>query len=156
LATQAGRLKGGLAKVAQLAAYDPGASLGRGRGASSGARAVLGGLWDQAPGISAGSVAAVVEHDLGEAPQALFGHWEASPIAAASLGQVHAAKLHDGTDVVVKVQYPGVADSMRADLDDDGFVRRLAGAEIGRSLDEAALRALADAVRGELDYRLEA
>src|SRR6187549_916926 len=65
LAAQAGRLKGGLAKVAQLAAYDPGASLGRGRGASAGARQVLGGLWDHAPAMSAGPIAAVVEQDLG-------------------------------------------------------------------------------------------
>jgi len=61
LAAHAGRLKGGLAKVAQLAAYDPGATLGRGRGASAGARAVLGGLWDHAPGVSAGAIASVVE-----------------------------------------------------------------------------------------------
>ena len=156
LAAQAGRLKGGLAKVAQLAAYDPGATLGRGRGASAGARAVLGGLWDQAPGVSAGAIASVIEQDLGKAPQALFARWDAAPIAAASLGQVHAAQLHDGTEVVVKVQYPGVADNLRADLDDAGFTRKLAGAEIGASLDDGALHALADAVRDELDYAHEA
>lgn len=156
LAQQAGRLKGGLAKVAQLAAYDPGASLGRGRGASAASRTVLGGLWDRAPSVSAGSIAGVVEKDLGKAPQALFKTWDATPIAAASIGQVHAATLHDGTDVVVKVQYPGIADSLRADLDDDGFIRKLAGSEIGRSLDDAALHALGDAVRAELDYHGEA
>lgn len=156
LAQQAGRLKGGLAKVAQLAAYDPGATLGRGRGASPASRAVLGGLWDRAPSVSAGSIASVVEKDLGKAPQSLFKTWDASPIAAASIGQVHAATLHDGTDVVVKVQYPGIADALRSDLDDDGFIRKLAGSEIGRSLDDAALHALADAVRAELDYHGEA
>jgi predicted unusual protein kinase regulating ubiquinone biosynthesis (AarF/ABC1/UbiB family) len=156
LAANAGRLKGGLAKVAQLAAYDPGATLGRNRGASAQARAVLGGLWDKAPSVSAGAIASVVEQDLGKAPQALFAHWDPAPIAAASLGQVHAAKLHDGTDVVVKVQYPGVADKLREDLDDDDFVRKLAGAEIGRTLDDDALRTLGEAVRGELDYRAEA
>jgi len=156
LAAQAGRLKGGLAKVAQLAAYDPGASLGRGRGASAGARQVLGGLWDHAPSVSAGAIARVIEDDLGKAPQSLFAEWDPSPLAAASLGQVHAAKLHDGTDVVVKVQYPGVADALRADLDDDAFIRKLAGAEIGRSLDDDAIHALAEAVRSELDYVAEA
>src|SRR5712691_149379 len=65
LAAQAGRLKGGLAKVAQLAAYDPGASLGRGRGASAQARTMLGGLWDKAPAMSAGAIAGVIEKDLG-------------------------------------------------------------------------------------------
>lgn len=156
LAQQAGRLKGGLAKVAQLAAYDPGASLGRGRGASAGARAVLGGLWDKAPAVAAGDIARVVEQDLGKPPQMLFAQWDPSPLAAASLGQVHAARLADGTDVVVKVQYPGVAEALRADLDDEGFVRKLAGAEVGASLDEEALTALANAVRDELDYRGEA
>jgi hypothetical protein len=58
--------------------------------------------------------------------------------------------------VVVKVQYPGVADALRADLDDPAFVRKLAGTEIGRSLDDDALAALAEAVRDELDYNGEA
>lgn len=156
LAANAGRLKGGLAKVAQLAAYDPGATLGGRSGATPAARAVLGGLWDHAPAVSAGAIARVVEDDLGRAPQALFAHWDPSPLAAASLGQVHAARLHDGTEVVVKVQYPGVADALRADLDDAAFVRKLAGAELGRSIDEGAVAALAAAVRGELDYRAEA
>ncbi len=155
LAAQAGRLKGGLAKVAQLAASDPGASLGRGRGASAAARQVLGGLWDKAPSVSAGAIAGVVEADLGKAPQALFAQWDATPLAAASLGQVHAATLHDGTEVVVKVQSPGVADALRADLDDAAFIRKLAGAEIGQTLDDEALHALAEAVRSELDYQAE-
>jgi predicted unusual protein kinase regulating ubiquinone biosynthesis (AarF/ABC1/UbiB family) len=156
LAAEAGRLKGGLAKVAQLAAYDPGAAIGRRRGASDASRAVLGTLWDAAPAVSASAIAEVVEQELGKSPHALFAHWDATPLAAASLGQVHAARLADGTEVVVKVQYPGVAEALRADLDDDGFVRKLAGAEAGRGVGEGALRALADAVRGELDYRAEA
>lgn len=156
LAANAGRLKGGLAKVAQLAAYDPGATLGGRSGATPAARAVLGGLWDHAPAVSAGAIAQVIEDDLGQAPQALFARWDATPLASASLGQVHAAQLADGTDVVVKVQYPGVAEALRADLDDAAFVRRLAGSEIGRSLADDSVLALAAAVRGELDYRAEA
>ncbi len=144
LASQAGRLKGGLAKVAQLAAYAP-----------AGQRA-LGELWDSAPPVQSGSIAKVIEQDLGKAPQALFASWDSTPLAAASIGQVHAAKLHDGTDVVVKVQYPGIAESLRADLDDDAFVRKLAGADLGRTLDDEALTALGEAVRGELDYQAEA
>lgn len=156
LAAQAGRLKGGLAKVAQLAAYDPGATLGGRSGATQAARQVLGGLWDHAPAVSAGAIARVFEEDVGRAPQAAFAQWDPAPLASASLGQVHAATLHDGTEVVVKVQYPGVAEGLRADLDDAAFVRKLAGSEIGRSLDEDALVALAGAVRAELDYRAEA
>ncbi len=156
LATHAGRLKGGLAKVAQLAAYDPGATLGGRSGATRSARAVLSGLWDRAPAVSAGAIAKVIEQDLGKPPQVLFAGWEPAPLASASIGQVHAAVLGDGTQVVVKVQYPGVAEALRADLDDDTFLRKLAGSEVGRSLDDGALAALRDAVRGELDYRAEA
>ena len=155
-ATNAGRLKGGLAKVAQLAAYDPGATLGGRSGATAQARAVLAALWDRAPGISGGAIERVIEADLGRAPAALFATWDPSPLAAASLGQVHAATLHDGTAVVVKVQYPGVAEALQADLDDATFVRKLAGAELGRTLDSGAIATLSAAVRGELDYRAEA
>src|SRR5262245_39220680 len=143
LARNAGRLKGGLAKVAQLAAYDPGATLGGRAGATPAARAVLGDLWDRAPAVSAAAIADVVAADLGRPPQALFASWDPQPLAAASLGQVHAATLDDGTAVVVKVQYPGVAETLHADLDDDAFVHKLAGSEIGRSLDDASLHALA-------------
>jgi predicted unusual protein kinase regulating ubiquinone biosynthesis (AarF/ABC1/UbiB family) len=156
LAANAGRLKGGLAKVAQLAAYDPGAMLGGRSGATPAARAVLGDLWDRAPAVSGAAIADVVAADLGRPPQALFATRDPEPLAAASLGQVHAATLDDGTAVVVKVQYPGVAEALRADLDDAAFVRKLAGSEIGRSLDDAALRTLGAAVRGELDYVAEA
>ncbi len=156
LAANAGRLKGGLAKVAQLAAYDPGATLGGRGGATLQARAVLGGLWDRAPAVSGDAIARVIEADLGRPPEALFATWDPVPLAAASLGQVHAATLSDGTAVVVKVQYPGVAEALRADLDDAAFVRKLAGSEIGRALDDASLQALGAAVRGELDYAAEA
>ncbi|MGE0868240.1 MAG: AarF/UbiB family protein [Kofleriaceae bacterium] len=161
LAAQAGRLKGGLAKVAQLAAYHPAAALGGnlrrdGAPAQTRAKQVLGGLWDHAPAMSSSAIAKVIEQDLGASPQSLFARWDPAPLAAASIGQVHAASLADGTDVVVKVQYPGVADALRADLDDDEFVRKLAGAQVGTSIDRAALTALGDAVRGELDYRAEA
>jgi predicted unusual protein kinase regulating ubiquinone biosynthesis (AarF/ABC1/UbiB family) len=156
LAVNAGRLKGGLAKVAQLAAYDPGATLGGRSGATTQARAVLADLWDHAPAVSGGAIAQVIEADLGRPPEGLFATWDPVPLAAASLGQVHAATLDDGTAVVVKVQYPGVAEALRADLDDAAFVRKLAGAEIGRALDDASLRALGAAVRGELDYAAEA
>jgi len=145
LAAQAGKLKGGLAKVAQLAGYWDH------RGTTA-----LATLWDKVPAMPGGDIARVIEGDLGKPPQQLFAKWETTPIAAASLGQVHAARTHDGADVVVKVQYPGVADALRADLDDDAFVRKLAGSEIARALDDDALATLGDAVRGELDYRAEA
>src|SRR5947209_2196061 len=61
--------------------------------------------------------AAVIEADLGHPPEELFASFEPVPLAAASIGQVHAARLSDGTEVAVKVQYPGVAEAIRDDLD---------------------------------------
>jgi predicted unusual protein kinase regulating ubiquinone biosynthesis (AarF/ABC1/UbiB family) len=157
MARQAGRLKGGYAKVAQLAAYDPSASLrGSGDHMSLVAQRILGELWDHAPAESSLAVAQVIEQDFGKSPTQLFATWDPQPLAAASLGQVHAATGHDGQSYVVKVQYPHVAKALTADLADSEFVRKLAGAHVGRTLDESALQRLADAVRSELDYRLEA
>jgi len=150
MAKQAAQLKGGVAKVAQLLAYTAGGDT------TSGARAALGSLWDQVPATSPAAIARVVEEDLGQPPQRLFAHWTAEPMAAASLGQVHAATGHDGVEYAVKVQYPGIAEALRADLASDSFARRLAGTEIGRSLDDAALEALRLAVLGEVDYGAEA
>jgi predicted unusual protein kinase regulating ubiquinone biosynthesis (AarF/ABC1/UbiB family) len=150
LAKQAGQLKGGMAKVAQLIAYTAGGEAG------GDARAALARLWDQAPAMSSADIARVVEADLGRPPQQLFAHWETAPLAAASLGQVHAAVMHDGTEVAVKVQYPGIAEALTADLASEGFARKLAGTELGRSLDAAAVAALREAVLGEIDYRREA
>ncbi len=157
MAREAGQLKGGMAKVAQLAAYDPSASLRGGNGGiSTAAQRILGQLWDHAPAVSAAAVASVIETDLGKPLHQLFAHWDSTPLAAASLGQVHAATGHDGTSYVVKIQYPNVAAALTADLRDRDFVRKLAGAHVGASLGVAALDALADAVIAELDYRREA
>src|SRR5687768_2195961 len=104
MAKQAGQLRGGVAKVAQLLAYSAGGDT------TAGARAALGKLWDQIPAASPAGVARVVEEDLGEPPQKLFAKWSPEPIAAASLGQVHAATGHDGVEYAVKVQYPGIAE----------------------------------------------
>ena len=93
--------------------------------------------------------------DLGEPPEEVFAEWDDTPIAAASLGQVHAAAAHDGTPVAVKVQYPGVATALREDLESPSLVRRLAGADVGKSLSPEAIAALRDAVLAELDYLAE-
>ena len=60
--------------------------------------------------------AQVIEEELGAPPDQVFAEWDPTPIAAASIGQVHAARLHDGTEVAVKVQYPDIEDIVRTDL----------------------------------------
>ena len=134
LARHAAELRGGMAKVAQLAAYDPLGLLGveRRRRRPDGARARLAALWDRAPGVTAAEVASVIEEDLGAPPERLFARWERTPIAAASLGQVHVAAGDGGEEYAVKVQYPAVAAALRDDVASDAFVWQ-AGRDRGRA-----------------------
>lgn len=152
-ARSAGDLKGGVAKVAQLMAYLE----GPGAAHDDNARRLLGALWDRAPGVDVASIRAVVSADLGAPVEERFDRWDEVPIAAASLGQVHAATARggDGTVLAVKVQYPAVAEALRADLESKTIVRKLAGAGVGGSLSEASIATLRDAVLGELDYTIE-
>ncbi len=145
LARHAGQMKAGMAKVAQLLAYT-----------SAGAPRELASLWDGVPAVPGPAIARVIREDLGAPPEQLFARWDHEPIAAASLGQVHAARGHDGVEYAVKVQYPGIAQALAGDLASDGFARRLAGGELGRELGPEALATLRLAVLGETDYLEEA
>lgn len=145
LARHAGSMKAGLAKVAQLLAYT-----------SSGAPAELRALWDHVPAAPAAAIAGVIEAELGAPPERLFARWDPTPLAAASLGQVHAATDADGRQLAVKVQYPGVDVALAGDLASDGFARRLAGTELGRELSAEALAVVRAAVLAETDYVAEA
>ena len=58
----------------------------------------------------------MLNSELGSDWRSRFKEFDLTPIAAASIGQVHKAKLHSGQDVAVKVQYPGVANSIDSDL----------------------------------------
>ena len=52
---------------------------------------------------------------MGKSPEECFAEFDTVPIAAASIGQVHRARLHNGQEVAVKIQYPGIAEAMKAD-----------------------------------------
>jgi ubiquinone biosynthesis protein len=71
---------------------------------------------DSVPPQPFAAIRAQVEHELGKPLSAVFARFDPEPIAAASLAQVHAATLHDGTDVAVKVQYPEIESIVRTDL----------------------------------------
>lgn len=62
------------------------------------------------------TVRAVVEEELGKPLDAIFSEFDETPLASASLAQVHRARLHDGREVAVKVQYPDIEDIIRTDL----------------------------------------
>jgi predicted unusual protein kinase regulating ubiquinone biosynthesis (AarF/ABC1/UbiB family) len=116
----------------------------------------LGALRDAAPNVRFDDMRKVIESEL-EAPLAeIFATFDAEPVAAASIGQVYRATLHDGRDVAVKVQYPGVGAAVRADMQNLGIILRLMK-RIAPGLD---VKATADEIRvrivEELDYELEA
>ena len=73
-------------------------------------------LQDQVPAFSYEQAAAIVQEDTGKSVSELFAHFEPTPLAAASLGQVHRAQLHSGEEVVVKVQRPGLKQLFTIDL----------------------------------------
>ena len=119
-------------------------------------QAKLASLRDAAPTVSFEQMRKVIEQDLGEPVSSAFADFDPEPIAAASIGQVYRATLHDGREVAVKVQYPGIADAVRADMKNLGVLLRLA-----RSITpELDTKAVGDEIREriveELDYELEA
>ena len=98
----------------------------------------------------------VIEQDLDARVQDVFADFDEKPFAIASLGQVHRARTRDGDQVAVKVQHPGVADSIAGDLRNVGLVapilKRLApGSDAGALLSEVRER-----ITDELDYEIEA
>src|ERR671927_775225 len=116
----------------------------------------LGALRDAAPKVRFNDMKRVIENDLDERLKDAFAIFDPEPIAAASIGQVYRAELHDGREVAVKVQYPGVAQAVRADMQNLGMILRLMK-RIAPGLD---VKATADEIRHrigeELDYELEA
>jgi predicted unusual protein kinase regulating ubiquinone biosynthesis (AarF/ABC1/UbiB family) len=113
-------------------------------------------LRTSAPPMPWKKVRSVLEEEWDEAPEDLFEHFEHEAAAAASIGQVHRATLPDGRKVAVKIQYPGVAKALRADMQNAGMLMRLAKA-LAPGLDaKAAAAELKERVLEELDYEYEA
>ena len=116
----------------------------------------LGDLRSSAPPMPWKKVSKVLEEEWAESPEELFEEFEHDATAAASIGQVHRAVLPDGRVVAVKIQYPGVADALRADMQNAGLILRMAKA-LAPGLDaKAAAEELKERVLEELDYEYEA
>jgi ubiquinone biosynthesis protein len=148
----AGELRGGIAKLAQLASCRPDlvGPIWAGE---------LAGLQDDVPAIDAAAIRArlAAELELGELGtiDAVFATLDDVPLAAASLAQVHAATLHDGTRVVVKVQVPGIEDVIEADLAALAAAASALGEVPGVDL-ATLVTELRRAFASELDYVAEA
>lgn len=113
-------------------------------------------LYFEAPAMHWSLLREMVINELGDEPERLFAEFDRHAFAAASLGQVHRARLHTGEEVVVKIQYPGIARSVRDDF--SNLLLLLLPNRLGR--DWQNLRDQVEDLRSRLeqetDYELEA
>ena len=144
-----GHMKGVFMKIGQMASYLD-------VGLPPEVRQSLATLQAAAPPMAPELAASVIRAELGAPVDRVFAEWDPVPIAAASIGQVHRAMTHDGRAVAVKVQYPGVDDAIRADLDSSAMLLNLIN-RFFPSLDaDALLTELRSRIGEELDYAIEA
>lgn len=149
-----GNLRGLAAKIGQMASYVDGVVPEAHRAAYE---AALKKLRSAAPSSSPEAVRALIETELGAPVDRLFSEFEAQPFASASIGQVHRARLADGSPVAVKVQHPGVDRAVESDLDNAGMVQDLAELVVPKGADlKTVFEEIRARFREELDYRLEA
>jgi predicted unusual protein kinase regulating ubiquinone biosynthesis (AarF/ABC1/UbiB family) len=113
-------------------------------------------LRDAAPAMSEESAARVVQAELGDAPERLFVEWSKAPFAAASIGQVHKARIADGRAVAVKVQYEEVARAVQSDLSNASMLTGLLGPIGSKFGVKDHMRELRARFEEELDYAHEA
>ena len=116
-------------------------------------------LQDRVPPFPGDQARALIERELGRPIAELYAEFDATPFAAASIAQVHHARLADGTNVIVKVQRPDIEATLRADIEILYFLARLLERFVpeSRHYDPNALVAeFAEHVVRELDFNLEA
>lgn len=147
-----GALKGAAMKVGQALAQ-----VADGYGLPEEARAVLGKLHDRAEPVPYATIQRRVESELHGGIDTLFASFDPEPLGTASLGQAHAARLPDGTDVVVKVLHEGIDGSVHSDLVALRAVLQ-AGRVLRRPAEEvdAIFTEIGERLAEELDYRREA
>ena len=116
----------------------------------------LAGLRDDVPPVPFAQLEKLIRKELGGPLQRVFSEFDERAFAAASIGQVHRARTVDGDDVVVKIQYPGVAEAVETDLRNAMLLLPLVQ-RLAPGLDAKALGAeMRERISEELDYELEA
>lgn len=150
IADTLGEMKGAVMKVGQIASqykdiFPPEV-----------ARAIAK-LQRQAPAMPFAEIKQQVEKELGKPLEQTFRHFDEQPFAAASIGQVHKATLPNGTEVVVKVQYPSVDEACESDLKQVRLALRLMGVlKVDKKLQDRLFKEIQDSLHEELNYEIEA
>src|SRR5436190_6594785 len=149
-----GSMKGAAMKVGQaLSFFDVGAIPPEYRDVIQEAMAQL---RDAAPVVPFKDMRKVIETDLEQPIDEVFAEFDPEAVAAASIGQVYRARLHDGRAVAVKVQYPGAEEAVRADMQNLGLLLR-AAKTIAPGLDGKAVAGeIRERILDECDYEAEA
>lgn len=149
-----GTMRGLAAKVGQMASYIDGMVPDSHREAY---QTALRGLRAAAPTSSPQQIRRIVEEELAAPVAARFAEWDDVPLASASIGQVHRARLLDGRQVAVKVQHPGIAGAVASDLQNAGMIQGLVAMLGPQNLNSQAVFAeVKRRFEEELDYTLEA
>jgi predicted unusual protein kinase regulating ubiquinone biosynthesis (AarF/ABC1/UbiB family) len=149
-----GQMKGAAMKIGQVASFvDTGALP---KEAHERLEAKLAQLRDSAPRVSFDQMRKVIESDLGQPLDEIFDDFETDAFAAASIGQVYRARLPDGRRVAVKVQYPGIAGAVRADVQNLGLLLRVAKMLAPGMDPKAMAEEIRERLTEELDYEVEA
>ncbi len=149
VAEELGYMKGVLMKLGQMASYVD-------EDMPQTFRTAMARLQHNAPPMSPALAASVIVDELGDEPERVFARWDAWPFAAASIGQVHRAITKDGTAVAVKVQYPGIAQSITSDLRNVALLRRIVTAAFPGMDVQSFIEELGERLREEVDYVREA
>jgi predicted unusual protein kinase regulating ubiquinone biosynthesis (AarF/ABC1/UbiB family) len=144
-----GKLKGASMKVGQLLSADPELM-------PDGFADELSALQRDAPPMTYMTVKRQIEEALDRPIETVFTRFDPEPIGSASIGQVHRARLDTGEEVAVKVQYPGVADSLESDLKSLRSMMTYGRAVVERERLDDWLAEIREILRREADYRLEA
>lgn len=149
VASELGNMKGAMMKIGQMASYID-------TGLPDHVRDTLASLQSNAPPMSGELAAEQIEAELGAPPSEIFAEWDPVPIASASIGQVHRAITFDDRAIAVKIQYPGVAEAVAADLGNADWLFGMLASMFPGLEPAPVVTELKDRLVEELDYVAEA
>lgn len=150
VATDLARMRGAAMKLGQLLSLDDGAML------PPELAAILARLRDSAVPMTPKQLKSVLVAEWGPDFTRRFKRFDPHPIAAASIGQVHRAQTRDGRDLAIKIQYPGVRDSIDSDIKSLGGLLKIPGLVPKEADLSELLEAARQQLHAETDYLLEA